>query len=104
MLSFIAGSTSCTSELTLDLLCEEVVPNTTEWKAIARKLKISPTIINFIAQDMNSSKDRFVKVLEQWRRECRYPFTWNTMVSVLKSSSVNEVRLAEHLYRKYCTK
>ena len=79
-----------------------MVSKTTEWKAIARKLQISQTTIDFIATDKDNSKDCFVEVLERWRKECKRPYTWEEIVSVLKSPSVNEISLAQQLSSKYC--
>ncbi|CAI8020738.1 hypothetical protein GBAR_LOCUS12377 [Geodia barretti] len=77
-----------------------IIPH--KWKEVAIQLDLSKGERKAIESDEDKSFDRFVAVLEQWRQSAIVPYTWKTIVNVLKSASVDETRLAEELEKNFC--
>ena len=46
--------------------------------------------------------DQFIVVLKEWKQSESLPYTWKTLISVLKSASVGEIALAEQLENDFC--
>ena len=87
----------------LKLLCSEVAPRTNQWRAIALNLDFDPVMVNRIALECRDDiQECFVRVFEQWHRQCDPPYTWNTITDVLEQPPVNEAALAQELRQKYC--
>ena len=101
---FIDGATcSKSSEPKLSDLANRVaskIPH--KWKEIAIQLEINRGERRAIEKDEDKAFDRFVAVLEQWKESASQPYTWKTIVTVLKSASVSELRLAEELEEDFC--
>ena len=55
-----------------------------------------------IERDEVKSFDRFMAVLEQWKQSASLPYTWESIVTVLKSASVDEPILAAELAKDFC--
>ena len=77
-----------------------VVPD--KWKKVAVQLELSQGEIKAIQKDEDDSFDRFMAVMYQWKQSLSKPFTWPTLVSALRSPSVNETRLADELKHEFC--
>jgi hypothetical protein len=77
-----------------------VIPD--KWKKVAVQLELSRGEIRAIQKDEDDSSDRFMAVMDHWKQSLRKPFTWATLVSALRSPSVNETRLADELNREFC--
>ena len=77
-----------------------IIPD--KWKSVAIQLQIGMGAINAVFRDEHNSFDRFMSILDMWERSSSLPFTWNTLVNVLKSPSVNEKVLAKELERVFC--
>ena len=73
-----------------------------KWKSVAIQLQIGMGAIDAVCRDKHDSFDRFMSILDMWERSSCPPFTWNTLVNVLKSPSVNEKELAKQLEREFC--
>ena len=76
-----------------------VIP--TKWKYVGIQLKLSTRTLDEI-QDQNagkpeSSKLSFTEVFKQWERLQTSPYTWENMISVLRSPAVGEEHLANVL-------
>ena len=76
-----------------------VIPG--KWIEVAIQLDISMEEIDAIGEDKGSVFKRFMAVLNQWKRSCRQPFTWGALATALKSTSVNEFKLAEKLLQEF---
>ena len=77
-----------------------VIPH--KWKMVAIQLDVDMGAINRIERDKCNSFDRFMEVFDSWKQSSCEPYTWKTLVTALKSRSVDEVRLAEELQRDFC--
>ena len=83
-------------------LSTDVAMNTNRWREIAHKLLISSNDIERIELENVSIFERLTKIFDKWHRKDELPFTWETMVDVLRSSIVGENALADQLDQKYC--
>ena len=77
-----------------------VIPG--KWMQVAIQLDLTMGEIDSIEHDRNSSFLRFMDVFEQWKKSCRQPYTWVSLITALKSTSVNEFRLARKLQEEFC--
>ena len=77
-----------------------IIPS--KWVQVAIQLEIGMGAIDAIRRDKHECFEQFMAILDIWERSSSPPFTWNTLVSVLKSSSVNEKVLAKELEREFC--
>ena len=77
-----------------------VIPH--KWNQVAIQLQLSTGERKAIEKDKMESSERFMCVLEHWERSCTLPYTWETLIAVLKSASVGEQELADQLHRDFC--
>ena len=77
-----------------------IIPH--KWKQVAIQLELSRGERKAIEKDEDECFDRFTAVLEQWKQSASLPYTWKTLVTALKSTSVDEQALAEQLERDFC--
>jgi len=83
-------------------LNNEVIPYTNQWVSIALNLELTYADIDRVRIDFNDEERRFMEVLNKWQKNGYPSFTWNTLVQVLLSPSVNEHQLAEKICDKFC--
>ena len=104
----VATSISCTpggpqsaeSAPAISVLANRVAAKIPDkWKKVALQLELS---VGVIQRDQQDSFDQFMVVMYEWKDSLSRPFTWDTIVAVLKSDSVNETRLASELQREFC--
>ena len=84
-------------------LITEIVHATNHWEFIGVSLELTAVDLDRIQKDCSDEESRFMKVLTTWEKRGNPPFTWNTIVDVLKSPLVNENVLAKKLFSKYCS-
>ena len=102
-LSIAITSTGVSSEPQLcDLANHVAVVIPTKWRPVAIQLGLTMEEIRTIQKDEDDSFARFMAVLDSWQRSLRKPYTWNTLVTALKSASVDELKLAERLQQQFC--
>ena len=77
-----------------------IIPD--KWKPVAIQLGLSMGEIKTIQRDENECFDRFMAVFDRWQRSSCKPYIWKTLVTALKSRSVNENKLADELQREFC--
>ncbi|CAI8020195.1 hypothetical protein GBAR_LOCUS12076, partial [Geodia barretti] len=77
-----------------------VIPG--KWMEVAIQLEIRMGAIDAVCGENRKCFQQFMAILDIWERSSSPPFTWNTLVSVLKSQSVNENALARELEREFC--
>ena len=56
---------------------------------------------------MGNAEDIFTDVFEYWRENqagLKYPVTWESVVKILRTRTVDEGRLADEIEEKYCKK
>lgn len=88
----------------LELLCEDIIPETSKWKDIAKNLEISYSEIECISKESHNGthiEECFRKVFGVWEKHCKPPYTWDTIVRVLESPNVDEKNLATKIRNKY---
>ena len=73
-----------------------------KWMQVAIQLEIGMGAIDAVRGENRKCSEQFMAILDIWERSSSPPFTWNTLVSVLKSPSVNENALARELEREFC--
>ena len=73
-----------------------------KWMQVAFQLELSRAEIKAIKKDEDDSFERFMAVLDHWKQSTSQPFTWEALITALKSTSVNEFRLAEKLQQDFC--
>ena len=70
-----------------------VIPE--KWRSFGRQLKLSESVLESIhMNNLAKSQDCFSTVFATWRRQLSSPYTWETVVRVLKSPEIKEVRIA----------
>ena len=78
-----------------------IIPH--KWNQVAIQLELDRGVRNRIESDRKGCcLDQFIAVLEEWKQSESLPYTWKTLISVLKSASVGEKALAEQLERDLC--
>lgn len=77
-----------------------VIPG--KWMQVAIQLEIEMGAIDAVGRDKHDCFQQFMAILDVWKRSSSPPFTWNTLVNVLKSPSVNEKVLAKELEHDFC--
>ena len=84
-------------------MVEELVPNTNQWVNIGVSRELTAVDLDRIRIDYHDEESRFIRVLDIWKKRGYPPFTWNTIIDVLKSPLVEEYVLAENLATKHCS-
>ena len=96
-------STAVSSEPRMSDLANRVAAKIPEkWKQVAIQLEMSMSEIKTIQKDEDYAFDQFMAVFDRWKRSSCSPYAWKTLVTALKSTSVNEIKLAEELQREFC--
>ena len=73
-----------------------------KWKQVAIQLELEEGVIDAIEKNEGKCDDRFIAVLKEWKQSESLPYTWKTLISVLKSASVGEIDLAGQLQKDFC--
>ena len=69
-----------------------------KWFEFGSALAITPPQIEEIKENHPSNTNRaFADVIQIWQTEKTRPFTWETLMMVLESSTVNEPQLVQQL-------
>ena len=69
-----------------------------KWYEFGSALAITPPQMEEIKENHPSNGNRaFADVIQIWQTEKTRPFTWETLMMVLESSTVNEPQLAQQL-------
>ena len=95
-------SLGCYDQIQLrDLMNDVAAIIPAKWKEVGIQLKLSTRTLDEI-QDQNagkpeSSKLSFGQVFIQWERLQTSPYTWENMISILRSPAVGEEHLAKIL-------
>lgn len=71
------------------------------WKNIAIQLELNVADIAHVEEESRKVVDCLREVFILWKRKVTRPYTWATMIAVLKSGSVAENRIANKLEMKY---
>ena len=102
MMSLITGISSRNVPIpSVVAVSEVVIPHTNKWVQIGLKVDISHSDIERIRTNHQDEEVRFMEVLNKWQKCGNPSFTWNTLVQVLKSPTVQEFTLATTIEEKY---
>lgn len=71
---------------------------TTKWREIGLALALTPPQLDDIEENNQGLSD----VLQIWEELATRPFTWSTLLSVLRSPILNEYQLADKLENTLC--
>ena len=90
---------------TPELLNEVAAVIPAKWRAVGTMLKVPSGMLDAIQAQghgaPNAGLHCFGYMLEEWRSRRTCPYTWDTLISVLRSTSVGEVALAEKLAKTH---
>ena len=89
----------------LDLMNKIVSAIPAKWRDVGIQLSLSPSTLDG-TQSENGSNPRaclrsFEKVLTEWKQQHPKPYTWGTIIGILRTPSVGEIALAEALCIKH---
>ena len=86
-------------QLTYKFLMDHIVSEIPlKWFEFGSALAITPPQMEEIKENHSSNENSaFADVIQIWQTEYPRPFTWETLVMVLQSSTVNEPQLVQHL-------
>ena len=94
----------CTDPLdrkpSLPLLMNKVAKIPSKCWAIGLQLDLTPAELQAICpqqQGLANHHRAFGEIFDVWRRRGSLPYTWRTLINVLRSPSVGEVRLSDEL-------
>ena len=76
-----------------------VIPD--KWMQVADQLELSRSKIRAIRKDEDDCYERFMAVFDQWKQSCCQPYTWESLITALKS--VDETGLAYKLKHDFCS-
>ena len=60
-------------------------------------LSITQDRLSSIEGQYQSNEERYLEVFQQWRSSNNHPYTWITIISVLRAPIVQEMQLANEL-------
>ena len=69
---------------------------------LAIQLGLAMTDISRIKTDNRREFDQLMAVFDHWQQAQTGPYTWDYLITCLKSRSVNNVALADKLHRQFC--
>ena len=92
---------SLDSEPSLPLLMDKVaavIPNKYEMVGLQLHLSLAELqVIRPQHQSLENYHRAFGEIFDVWRRRGSLPYTWRTLINVLRSASVGEVSLSDEL-------
>lgn len=92
------------SPLHRDLMNHVAVSLATKWRIVGVQLGLSVAKLDEIeVAYVNDCKRCFSAVFSEWENTASLPYTWSTIIEVLKTPSVEENRLAERLKAQFTT-
>ena len=86
-----------TSSPSIDKLQQLVVAKIPDqWFPVGIGLGLSVSKLQALQQEYPHDVQKcFLHVVEKWRRRSDPPFTWNTLLNVLRSDALKEIALAD---------
>ena len=89
---------------TMDQLMTELVEVSSTWELVGIQLLVPDWKLGIIKRENGGQcTECLMKVIEYWRKHAgpKNPFSWETIVNVLQSRSIGNIRLAEDIEQKY---
>lgn len=74
-----------------------------KWEQFAVQIELEYECIQGIKR--NYPQDNygcFMDVFQQWNMKRMVPFTWERVLTVLRSPALQEIRVAENIAKKFC--
>ena len=85
----------------LGLLLEELLDVQTKWYNLGLQLNLRVKVLDRIRDQFSNHRDWLLEMLKTWLRSADNT-SWKTLIDALRSRSVGESQLADHLEAKYC--
>ena len=85
----------------LALLLEELLSVRAKWYHLGLQLKVRIGALDSIREQFTGPRDQLLEMLKTWLTTTDNP-SWKTLTDALRSRSVGESQLADHLETKYC--
>ena len=84
-----------------DLMNEVASKVSAKWKQISIQLGLTANDEEcFLASTPNDPLQCITSVFKVWKKRATKPYTWSTVIEVLKAPAVDEIRLAKELTTK----
>ena len=88
-----------------DLINEIASAIPAKWRDVGIQLGLSTGTLDGIQSENGSKPDSckasFEKVFTEWKQQHLKPYTWDTIIGILRTKSVGEIALAEDLCTKH---
>ena len=84
-----------------DLMNEVASKVSSKWKTISIQLGLTYNDQECFTASSSDPIQCFALVFKVWRNRATKPYTWSTIIEALETASVDEVRLAQELTRKF---
>ena len=82
----------------LDLLNKVAAEATDKWELVAAQLGIKPSRINSIGTVKQGQPIKcYTEIFDMWERKGSPPYTWATIINVLRAPSIEEGGIANKL-------
>ena len=82
---------------------EELYVARTKWYKVGLRLKVPVDTLDCIKKESNDAGDQLCEAIKNWLKRVGVKPTWRALVDALRSQSVGESQLADHLEAKYCS-
>ena len=89
---------------TMDQLMTKLIEVSSKWELVGIQLLVPDWKLGIIKRENRGQcKECLMKVLEYWRKHAgtKNPFSWETIINVLQSRPIGNIRLAEDIEQKY---
>ena len=88
----------------LNTVLTTIITAQTQWYYIGLQLELTPDVLDCISTDrtLHRTQDYLRETLRLWLKRVPQP-TWESLANALKSSTVEEGRLAKSVEEKYCS-
>ena len=80
-----------------ELMNRVAAPCMDQWELVGAQLHIDGVQLNSIRSSYQNDLQCFKKVFELWKKKSNPPYTWATIIDVLKAASVGEEKVAKDL-------
>lgn len=80
-----------------ELMNKVAAPCMDQWELVGVQLDINDAQLNSIRSSYRTDQQRFKAVFDLWRRKGSPPYTWATIINVLKAPSVGKGKVAKDI-------
>ena len=96
-------TSSCADPKVSVLMSEVAAELPAKWELFAVQIELEYECIQEIKQDYpRDNYGCFMAVFQKWNIQRTVSFTWEKVIFVLRSKSLQEIRVAKHIAEKFC--